>query len=278
MSDILDVQNALVSLIAQALFPNGTGQPSVVDAPIVVYPGWPDPTTLDTDIGNGKAHVTVFPKPEERNTTRYPIAQQVVTQANATLTLTVAGQIITVGGTVSTPQNLAVLVGAQAYTYAVQTNDTLTSIATALATMIAVAGTTSSGNVVTVGPTGEIRAARVGANGTVAAEYRRQEKVILVTVWASTPALRYAIGAALDVALAQIEFITLPDGFGGRLTYKSSNISDALAKTTIYRRDLSYCVEYATTVTTPATQITVQQINLTGGIDPTHPVIETVNL
>ena len=40
----------------------------------------------------------------------------------------------------------------------------------------------------------------------------------------------------------------MPDGFGARLIYKNSMVIDALQKANLYRRDLNYHVEYATTV------------------------------
>ena len=63
MADQSDVAATLAAMIAAALYPNGTNQPSVVGAPVIVYPGWPNPQTLDADMAAGKAHVSVFPRP-----------------------------------------------------------------------------------------------------------------------------------------------------------------------------------------------------------------------
>src|SRR5919198_514841 len=65
------------------------------------------------------------------------------------LTLTVAGNTVTVAGTPSSPLNAAVLVNGKAYIYPLQANDTATSIATALAALInADTPASSSGEVV----------------------------------------------------------------------------------------------------------------------------------
>ena len=258
MADIIDCQNVLVSLLSATAYPNGTGAASITNTPIILYPGWPSQTTLTTDLAAGKCHVTVFPTNIERNTTRYPTAQQVVTTPAPTLTALISGQTVTIGGTVSIPQNVAISVNGTVYTYAVQLNDTLTTIATGLSSLIApaVAGTTNTGPVITFPSSARIAAARIGASGTVAAELKRQERGVMITVWANSPALRDQIAGALDVALAATEFVTLPDGYAARLIYKNSVVTDALQKSTLYRRDLVYTVEYATTQVSTVMQIT----------------------
>jgi len=45
-----------------------------------------------------------------------------------------------------------------------------------------------------------------------------------------------------------MRFLEMPDGFGARLIYKNSMVIDAQQKANLYRRDLNYTVEYATTV------------------------------
>lgn len=102
-----------------------------------------------------------------------------------------------------------------------------------------------------------------GATGKVIRELRRQDRIFQITIWASTPAQRDAIGSALDVALAQIEFLVMPDGLGARLIYRNSHVSDDLQKAKLYRRDFQYSVEYATTQTMDATAITQTTTNVT---------------
>jgi hypothetical protein len=261
MADISDVTSVLVAVAAQAIYPNGMGQPSVAGVPVRIYEGWPDANTLDADMqalnagGEGFIHVSVYPRPEETKTTRYEAAWRPLSTTPATLTLTLAGHLLTVGGTVSTPQNLAVLANGSAYTYAAQVSDTLTSIATALAALIP--GATSSGAVVTLPSGVTVTAARAGGTGQMLREVRRQNRTIQLTVWANSPTNRTAVAKPLDDALAGMEFITLLDGTGGRLLYRSSPISDALSKVQIYRRDLFYTVEYATTQVTQTTEVVV---------------------
>lgn len=269
MADLTDVSDALVSLIATALYPNGTSQASAAGVPAIVYAGWPQASQLDADLkaipaGTGRVHVTVFPTKTERNTTRYPTTPQEQTVNAPTITLTIAGQQITLGGTVSTPQNLALLIGSKAYTYAVQAGDTLDTIAAALAGQIS--GASAMGSVITVPDTSIIRAARAGGSGTSLSEVRRQQRVFQVTVWADTPANRKAVAKIVDPMLSALEFITLADGTGGRIVYQSSCDDDMPQKANCYRRDMLYQIEYPTTVEIDSTQVVVQQENIANAI------------
>lgn len=267
MADLTDVGNALVALVAQTLYPNGTGQPSAAGFGIRVYQGWPNPQQLDDDLKAGVAHVSIYPRPEERNTTRYSKDWKQLAVNAPTLTLTINGQQVTVGGTVPTannPQNVAVVANGQSFVYAATSTDTLTSIATALSALIAagIAGTSNAGAVITLPNTARIAAARVGTNGTMIRELRRQERLFQISIWSETPDHRDAVIQPVDVALAATQFLTLTDQTAARLIYKSSPVADQYQKDKLYRRDLFYTVEYATTQTTTAVQIVTDQLNI----------------
>ncbi|MFD2271408.1 hypothetical protein ACFS07_10410 [Undibacterium arcticum] len=164
---------------------------------------------------------------------------------------------------------MTVLANRQPYIYAVQVADTLTSIATALATLIVagIPGAGSAGAVITLPATARINAVRVGVTGTSIREIRRQERLFQISVWADTPAHRDAIAPAIDVVLAITQFMTLVDQSTARMTYKSSPVSDEFQKDKLYRRDLFYTVEYATTQIETDTQITQEQLNTSGQVD-----------
>ena len=280
MADVTDVCNVLVTLAAQAVYPNGTGQASVANTGIRVFQGWPLPQQLDADLKAGVCQVSVYPRPEERNTARYPQDWQQRSVNTPTLGLTINGQQVTVSGTIppsNNPHNVMVMVNKTPYVYAVQTSDTLTSIATALAALIVagVAGTTSSGAVITMPTTARVSVARVGVQGVSMRELRRQERVFQVSIWADTPAHRDAIAQAIDVALAATNFLNLPDLSAARMIYKSSNVDDSYQKDKLYRRDLFYTVEYATTQIETDTQITQEQLNQSGTLDGTTSLTPT---
>ena len=211
----------------------------------------------------------------EQRTTRYPNDWQVKSIPTPALTLTTSGTTITVGGTVSSPLNAAALVNGTAYVYAVQANDTLNSIATALAALINVnTPASSTGPVITI-PAAKQLVARVGAVGTAIRETKRQKRGFQITCWCPTPALRDLVVPPIDKALADIEFLSLPDGSGGRLLYERSPVSDRVEREGLYRRDLFYSVEYPTTDTQTVAQIVAELFNITGGLDPNSPPVES---
>lgn len=264
MADISDVENALVSTIAGVLYPNGTSQTSVTGVPTIIYAGWPQASQLDTDMaafatGVGRLHVTIFPTNTERNTTRYSTDFQEVTANPATLTITTAGQTVTLGGTVSTPQNVALIINDLPYSYKVQAGDTLDSIAASVAALIS--GATSAGAVITIPVTGRIASARIGSSGTIARVTRNQQRTMQITVWADTPDHRSATASVIDSALSAMDFLPFADGGQGRLLYVASHVDDMTQKANVFRRDLLYSVDYATTVTADATEVIVTEEN-----------------
>lgn len=267
MADLTDVGNALVALAAQTLYPNGTGQSSVAGIGVRVFQGWPNPQQLDADLKAGIGQLSVFPRDEERNTTRYSKDWKQLSVNTPTVTLTVAGQTIIVGGTIppaNNAQNVGVIANGLSFVYAVQNTDTLTSVATALAALIVagIPGTTSAGAVITLPGAAMIDAARVGVSGTLIREVRRQERLFQISIWTDTPDHRDAITQPVDVAMAATQFLTLTDQSAARLIYKGSMVIDQYQKDKLYRRDLFYTVEYATTQTAAATQVITDQINI----------------
>jgi hypothetical protein len=270
MADVSDVQDALVTLIGAVLYPSGTGSPSITALPTLVYGGWPQGSQLDSDMlgftngQGGRIHVTVFPTATEKNSTRYFPDYGPVTVVPPTITLTKVGQTITLTGTISTPQNIALLINNLPYVYAVQAGDTLTTAAAGLAALVA--GATSAGAVITIPVSGAITAARAGGSGTAIRFTRTMERTCQITIWADTPANRTATAKAIDTVLSGTEWITFPDGTGGHLKYGSTHIDDMVQKANLYRRDLMYSVEYSTVQSVNATQvvITEQKDSITG--------------
>jgi hypothetical protein len=278
MATSLDVMNQVAALLGPVVYPNGTGQPSVTNAPITIYPGWPTQAALDNALAANppQSVLSIFTAPGGANTTRYPQNYQRIGEPSAaTLTWAVLAITATLCGTVSTPQNVAIIVDDIAYAYAVQANDTLTTIAAALATLIAVnRSCTSAGPVITI-PNAVAITARVGTVSTVAAELSRQKKRFQITAWCATPAIRAAIVSAIMPAFAALPFISMPDGFAARMRYADDFPQDTTQKALLYRHDLIYEVEYATTNTTSAAQAIVWTIEVFGGVIPpkTNPQI-----
>lgn len=254
MADTSDVENALKALVIAAVYPNGTASPSIAGVDLFIERGWPKSAQLDTDLAAGKAHISIYPPDGmERNTTRYPREEVEVASPVHTLTATVAGNTITIGGTVSVPQNVVALCGTQfVAAYAVQANDTLASIASGLAALIAAKfpGTAAVGAVITIAGKPGIVQARIASTAQMWTRQSQQEKTYWIICWCPTPAMRDILAPAIDVALKQLDRITLADQSRSRLRYASTRTSDEGQKVQIYRRDLCYTVEYETATVT----------------------------
>jgi hypothetical protein len=270
MADISDVLVVVAGQIAATVYPNGTGAPSVANCDIRVYPGWPFAAALDADLLAGKVNISVYPTQIESNVTKYQRRWQVNKHNVATLAMVLSGLQVTISGSIPNPfyaQNLAILIGDDAYLYPVQMGDTLSAIATSLANQIP--GATSVGAVITL-PAGPTPILRVGAGGTAVQEIRRQKRVVQITVWAPTPTLRDVVAQSIDVVLADLAFLTMPDGTGGRMIYQNSPMDDSMQKAKVYRRDLRYSVEFGTTKQMATTEVVVgvvSQETKTSGIN-----------
>lgn len=258
MADLSDVSAALGQMASLALY--GPGTPSgnsLAGLPVLIQTGWPDPNSLQAQIAAKAAQVTVYPQPTERNVTRY---QQVWEQTGplqpSTFTLTVLGQVITVGGAQPSTfygQNLAIFVNGVPYIQRTVSADNPTTIAAELAAQIT--GATSSGPAITIPNGARIGALRVGTQAPVGLELKRQERDFSIIVWAPSTASRDAIAKFIDVAIPMNKFLTLVDGSFARLIYKGSPYSDFDQKQSIYRRDFSVSVEYATLATDTAPEV-----------------------
>lgn len=269
MADLSDCQDAMVTLLANTIYPSGTGQSSVAGVPVRVYAGWPQAAQLDADLLAGNAHVSVFNR-ESRNTTRYQLNPLDLAVTAPALTLTISGRTVTVGGAVAAGVNTAVIVGANAFTYQTVGTDTLSTIATALANSINATypGTTASGAVITLPAAGPpINAARVGGSGAQQTEVGRIEQVFQITVWANSPANRKAIASLIAPAIMSTHFLTLADGTAARLILKSQRDDDVPQKELLYRRDIFATVEYVETATVSATTVVDIIDNVTVGVN-----------
>lgn len=267
MADLEDVMAQVAALVAGIVYPNGSAG---VTAPCTkIYPGWPQASQLSQDMDAGSANVSVYPLGTDKNLTRYPRAWQDIAYAPKSLAVAVSGNVITLSGMPATPLNIGVLVTPAtgrpvSVAYAVQANDTLATAATALAALInPICRASSSGAVITVTGGGIIRT-KVGGIGTQMRELKRQMQDIAITIWAPTPDARKALATQLDAALAAIDYITLPDTQKARWYYHRTILTDSLEQSKVYRRDLVYNCEYATTDTQGASEITFLEANVNG--------------
>ncbi len=271
MADSFDVMTVIAQHVAGIVYPNGTSQPSITGAAARISLGWPAPAELDADLAAGKDNISVFCLPGGHNETRYNTrSQRIGDPSPATLGWTVAGVTATLTGTVSVPQNVAIIVDNVAYTYAVLAGDTLASIAAAMAALIAVnRACTSLGAVVTI-PAARIIIARVGTVSTVGRELGRQKECYQITIRTADVVRRKTLLNAIQAAVAATPRIAMPDGYGARIRYRNGTPDDDVQKSQLYRYDLFYEVEFAITAISTAPQAITWTVNVYGGsVDPT---------
>jgi hypothetical protein len=248
MADQSDVEAALVTLVSAALYPDGVGGSSVPGPVCRIYRGWPKAAALNADLAAGRINVTVFPASAAmRNTTRYP-DEWTTSPVARPLTVTVSGLTVTFGGTASLGQLAGVRVDGRSYAYRTTANDTPSSVAANIATLARADGVvTLSYAALTFQGAGDVLA-RVVADAPGLLEVRRQVQSFRIIFWCPTPLLRDAAVGAVDCSLATMRFITMPDGTAARLIFSSSTLLDQSQDAILYRRDLIYTVEYATTI------------------------------
>ena len=259
MASLTDVMKQVAAQVAAIAYPNGTGQPSASGIPVRVYPGWPVPNVLETDLAAGWAHISVYPHGKDRKTTRYlGRGWEPLTDPVHTVVMTVSGSVVTLSGTVS-KQNLLINLNGTHYVYAMQLTDTLTTAATALASMVP--GASNVGPVITLTGARSIFT-RVGGFGTAFKETKRQEQMVQIIVWANSPAARAAVADPLDSVLSDATSIAFTDGSAGIIRSAGSLMTDQLQKADLYRIDLFYSIGYDTTQTQQAAEVIAPVMNL----------------
>lgn len=279
MADIYDVQVVLSQLAQQAVYPNGLSSASVSNCDVRIFPGWPLPNTLDSDLTNRKAQISIFPTNIGRATTRFQTTWDTVSINEPTLALNVNGNQISVDGSVGIAyQACMVFVNNLSYSYAVLESDTLETIAAGIAALIP--NSSASGNIVTVGNDPYYIFTRVIVTGQSVRELAREMRMMFVTIWAPTPQIRSILGNAIAVLFAATYRPVLPDGTYGQLSYSGSREEDLLEKVKCYRRDIHFLFEYGITQTESNYSIGSSIANVSDQNDipaPQYPLLQLNN-
>lgn len=272
MADVSDVENVLVTTVANMVYPNGTSMPSIVNTDIRVGRGFPLPKSLDADLANNAININIAAVyGMYKQTTRFEKKWRPGASVPATLVAIVDddGRTITMSGTVSTPQSVMSIVNGVGYPYVVLDSDTLDSIASGIAALVPDAS--SSGAVVSI-PDAYSIIARIGVQGNSIKEVGRQQQVFEVTVWTTTSndgyLLRDSLCGQLTPLLDDLVWIDMPDGFQANI-WKTKNLStDNMQKERLLWRSLYYTVEYATTLSQKDYTITETLLNLSASTFP----------
>jgi hypothetical protein len=246
MADQSDVENALVAVLTNALYPNGASGTATLGVTTRIYRGWPTASALDADLSAGTVNVTVYSvEGSARNTTRWPYAWR-ATPAAPTLTTSVSGQSATFAGAAGAGQLAGLLVDNKTYVHRTANGDTPALVAALLGAAVgADLPVVVNGATVTV-PDAWRLVARSAADAQASLEVRRQDQGFRITCWCPTPALRDATAAAVDLALSVSRFIALADGNTGWIRWSGTSSQDKSQNANLYRRDLTYSVDYPT--------------------------------
>ena len=256
MADQADVETALASLVANALYPSGTAAASATGALCRVYRGFPTGPTLDADLASGTVHVSVAAADGGvRNVSRYPRKWVAVTPVPATLSVVSGPTTASFAGSCAVGQLAGVAANGALFPYAVQASDSPATVASNLAAMLRVAGwiVDYAGSMIAVPAATDFFARVVNGAGSLM-EIKRQVQDFKISMWCPDPASRDLVAPVLDQALAAQTFLALADGSSGRIIFGTEATRDADADATLYRRDLVYRIEYPTTLAqmTPA--------------------------
>ncbi len=250
MADQADVEIALAAIIANALYPQGTAAASAVGLVCRVYRGLPNAPALDADLAAGVVNLSVtVASAAVKNVTRYAPRWVGVAPVPASLSVTIDGEMATFAGLCNAGQLAGISVNGALFPYAVQANDSPPTVASNLAALLRSAGVLVhyEASSVTV-PGAHSLIARIVEGAGALQEIRRQMQDFKISLWCPDPASRDLVAPLVDQVLAQQKFLPLADGSFGRIIYKDTEMSDLGGDATLYRRDLTYSVEYPTTL------------------------------
>lgn len=269
MADISDITAYLETAAAAAVYPNGTGQPSVAAMDVRIFEGWPLPDQLDLDVagmvaGNPPtprasgpvANVSIFTM-LGMNAQVYQIQDHVLIIAQPVygIALTVANGVTTFAGAPNTGEYVTIIIN-RSDVYSATGATAAEIIATLIASInIKYPLASSTSSTITI-PNTYALVVRQGGVGTLGKVTHRQKQSIMISVWAPNHASRSLLAKAIDVAIKNQNIVTMPDTSQVLICYNRTNLSDEKQMATIYRRDLIYDVEYATVFQFPGYVIT----------------------
>ncbi len=266
MADFPDVEAALVSVLLSAMYPNGAAAAPVSGGAIRVFRGWPTAAQLTQDRSVNVADVGVSAVPGTcRNTTRWGLYSfELMSQSS--LTVSATGNTATFAGVPAAFDLAGVLVAGQPYVYQAQAGDSAELVAAALGDLVRQAQICwVTGATITVPGAAEV-IARVAQAGATLCEWARQEMDFGVSIWSPSPAMRDLVGDVSIQALAPVAFLNLADGTSARLRFRSAENIDDDQTASVYRRNLVYAAEYATTIQTAATRMLFGELDLNGSV------------
>lgn len=263
MADLVDISKTLVSMITTVVYPNGTTQPSILGGTTLVklMDGFPLKYDLDADLLAGNCVISVFPVNKmERNVTRYGKIWQPVTKELATIQLVVTANKIHVSGIPKVDQVCYVRCNYISYFYKILVGDTLNSVKEGLVALIPNSFINLDGDIEVSGAFS--LQTDVSVSGISTKETKRQQKVFTISIWTSDYEQRKILGSAIDTYLSDFVRILLPDNWYARLIYDHTADIDSEQEHDLYKREIHYLVEYATTISQSSATVVDFEVNV----------------
>ena len=250
MADQTDVETELVNRIAATLYPSGALAPSTLGGVVRIYRGWPLPGALDADLQAGTVNITVHSDgSRQRDTTRFFPAPFVTAPVTPGLAIDVTDNRATVSGHAGLGQVIGLRVDGQVVVHRTQEGDSPALVAAILCAYLSRSRIALVSDTTITVPGAYLIQGHVAADQVQTTELRRQRQGFRISLWCPDPVLRDSAGAQVDAALAAITFLTLSDGSSARLRWRGSLLFDHNQNARLYRRDLLYDADFATTTT-----------------------------
>jgi hypothetical protein len=248
MADISDVEQALVTLLTNLLYPNGSTQSSIIGVTCRVYRGWPNSAALAADLSAGIVNVTIASDNHSGKTTTRYLPEWYYNSVSTSLSAEATDQTIFIGGTAAVGDVVGAMIDGLVFVYRVNAGDTPNLVAANLCTLIQtnLIATVHGHDINVPGATSIV--ARVVCDHSAYFEGRRQEKDVRVICWCPAPTIRDSLTSVIDHFVAQSTFLPLSDNTSARIVYHNTTTSDQSQNALLYRRDLIYAIEYATMI------------------------------
>ena len=256
MADQSDVEAALVAAIGAALKQGGGV------GPVRVYRGWPVSAGLAADMAAGVANISVYPTAEPiRYLPPFP-GEWALEERAPTLVAHVHRDTVVFSGEPCAGDVVGLVVDGVGIRYAVVPGDTARDVAGGIAAALRAGRPAYRLNARVLVPGAVTVRAHVVRNAVVVRELRRQEQQFRLALWCPSPMVRDTLAAAVDGSLASVRFLPVVDGSFARITRCGGSTIDQGSEAELYRRDLVYSLEYATTEVTPLPRMVLGSLDV----------------
>jgi len=247
MASLLQVEEKLKEMVVSVVYPDGIGSPSIVDKDISIMNGYPVKGSLDKYMKADKIAISVSSiQKSDKNTTRYTKRWHRITVPESSINMVLGDDlVITITGVAANDLVATIKTSIEVASHQIVSGESVDDIASALG--IQLTGAIVITNTIFVPNEYKILLG-ISVIGVAAREIKRQQKRFCVTIWSPTVNDRDTLGEAIDVYLSDIERFVLPDDFFARIIYNGAIDMDTFQDHRIYKRELEYLIEYATTI------------------------------